>query len=504
VTGLLVNNYSQRNPPTLGEAMSGLLGNWGGNIEQGLLSAFPVLAENDPYKIGQELLREGAGLGTIAGAKAKKIAALRAESRANNGILADDTTEGTLALLHNLSADNLVHADKLGGIPVPSIAITKGSSPMANFGEISLIGDRSMANVSAKNPIYPSDVYSPRYPRATTFFDDDAAREFSDSMQDSAKVMGKNYYHISDDTESVQDLMRDPVFLHKFATDNGVKYTPKHFSDGGINSYGSGMQIKELIASDDTLLNAFNQYAATTWAGLKPYGKIFNGFTPSGRRRYKSENLENVTKMMKGGINAGELMNYGIGSYRAALTPRFKSFKEMKAKESSLTSYEDMLAQNAGLKDEYNELVEQLGRYKGDVYSGDVDVLMTEVALGNDRFSEVFKEVPEDLQRKYMDFNKRLVDAPASYFEGKPQRSVDISEFKGALVPDDTPDEVMALLSRNNISRVEKYKDGADRLEKMKNYKDLMFGIGAMGFGGLLGMPEGYERNGVPMKGLLD
>jgi hypothetical protein len=66
VTGLLVNDYSQRNPPTLGEAMSGLLGNWGSNIEQGLLSALPVLAENDPYKIGQQLLREGAGVGGIA------------------------------------------------------------------------------------------------------------------------------------------------------------------------------------------------------------------------------------------------------------------------------------------------------------------------------------------------------------------------------------------------------------------------------------------------------
>jgi|SaaInlV_135m_DNA_1039713.scaffolds.fasta_scaffold22379_1 hypothetical protein len=66
MAGLLVNDYSQRNPPTLGEAMTGLLGNWGGNIEQGLLSALPVLAENDPYKIGQQLLREGAGVGGIA------------------------------------------------------------------------------------------------------------------------------------------------------------------------------------------------------------------------------------------------------------------------------------------------------------------------------------------------------------------------------------------------------------------------------------------------------
>jgi len=73
MSGLLVNNYSQRNAPTLGEAFTGLLGNWGDNIESGLLTSFPFLAENDPYKIGQELLREGAGLGTIAGVKAKTL-----------------------------------------------------------------------------------------------------------------------------------------------------------------------------------------------------------------------------------------------------------------------------------------------------------------------------------------------------------------------------------------------------------------------------------------------
>ena len=73
MAGLLVNNYSQRNPPALGDALTGLLGNWGDNIEQGLLTSFPFLAENDPYKIGQELLREGAGVGSIAGVNAKTL-----------------------------------------------------------------------------------------------------------------------------------------------------------------------------------------------------------------------------------------------------------------------------------------------------------------------------------------------------------------------------------------------------------------------------------------------
>jgi hypothetical protein len=98
MSGLLVNNYSQRNPPTLGEAFTGLLGNWGDNIEQGLLTSFPFLAENDPYKIGQELLREGAGVGSIAGVKAKTLNPKTlelAEQMRDSGASRDDIWKAT-------------------------------------------------------------------------------------------------------------------------------------------------------------------------------------------------------------------------------------------------------------------------------------------------------------------------------------------------------------------------------------------------------------------------
>ncbi len=98
MAGLLANNYSQRNPPALGDALSGLLGNWGGNIEQGLLTSFPFLAENDPYKIGQSLLREGVGLGTIAGVNAKTLNPKTlelAEQMRDSGASRDDIWKST-------------------------------------------------------------------------------------------------------------------------------------------------------------------------------------------------------------------------------------------------------------------------------------------------------------------------------------------------------------------------------------------------------------------------
>ena len=69
-----------------------------------------------------------------------------------------------LVLLHNLSEENLLHANDLGGLAAPSLALSRLDAPLENFGEISLIGDTTMAKPSAKNPVFNADVYSPRFP----------------------------------------------------------------------------------------------------------------------------------------------------------------------------------------------------------------------------------------------------------------------------------------------------------------------------------------------------
>lgn len=70
-----------------------------------------------------------------------------------------------LAAVHNLSAENLLFADKMGGIAVPSIAVVRPGQGIEGFGEITLLGTRPMADPAAE-PVHDSDVYSPTFPRA--------------------------------------------------------------------------------------------------------------------------------------------------------------------------------------------------------------------------------------------------------------------------------------------------------------------------------------------------
>lgn len=69
-----------------------------------------------------------------------------------------------LVTLHNLSAENLLHAADMGGIPVPSIGITKVDSAFGGFGEITLIAPKSMIDPASGVPVFDRDAYTSRYP----------------------------------------------------------------------------------------------------------------------------------------------------------------------------------------------------------------------------------------------------------------------------------------------------------------------------------------------------
>jgi hypothetical protein len=72
-----------------------------------------------------------------------------------------------LYVVHNLSETKLGYAVELGGLAAPSLAVARGDIGFENFGEISLIGDPSMADPRGRGVrAFNADVYTPRQPRA--------------------------------------------------------------------------------------------------------------------------------------------------------------------------------------------------------------------------------------------------------------------------------------------------------------------------------------------------
>lgn len=94
-----------------------------------------------------------------------------------------------LSALHNLSADNLLYADKLGGLPVPSIAVVPAHLGVRGMGEITLIGSQDLADPS-QVPVHDADVYSPTFPRPSY---PKVATKKAQAFVDTIKPIGATY-----------------------------------------------------------------------------------------------------------------------------------------------------------------------------------------------------------------------------------------------------------------------------------------------------------------------
>lgn len=97
-----------------------------------------------------------------------------------------------LVTLHNLSEANLQHADKIGGLAVPSLSIGKETDPLSGFGEVSLVAAPQLVDprVSKMNKVFNADIYSPRYPNVRYRSDTPALREVNERFKKEAADLG--------------------------------------------------------------------------------------------------------------------------------------------------------------------------------------------------------------------------------------------------------------------------------------------------------------------------
>lgn len=81
----------------------------------------------------------------------------------------NDVVEETdsLIALHNLTGEKLAGVLDLGGFPMPSIAVTRYDIPHENFGDISIVFDKSTIDPKAdrRNTVYSADAWTPTFPR---------------------------------------------------------------------------------------------------------------------------------------------------------------------------------------------------------------------------------------------------------------------------------------------------------------------------------------------------
>lgn len=92
----------------------------------------------------------------------------QSNSNVNNNFSLKDSVEekGELIAVHNLSEEKLLKTLSLGGLPMPLIAVLKAKEGHSQYGDISLIFDKSTIDPQATsaNKVYGGDAWTPTYP----------------------------------------------------------------------------------------------------------------------------------------------------------------------------------------------------------------------------------------------------------------------------------------------------------------------------------------------------
>jgi hypothetical protein len=385
---------------------------------------------------------------------------------------------------HNISPEKLARVEKLGGMPVPSVAVSNVENPLASFGNISLIGDKSMAIPSAKNPVYGFDAYTARTPEIDYKFDAKSIKNIDNYFSDVAKKIPDGDYTVDRLKQDWKYRFDSDIYKAKFLDEQGMLPDPNDF---GKETWKFNQEVNQRVRD---LRPEFESWSANmdntlAEAGVTPTERIFKGYTDSGNRRYADATLENLVKEMKGGAGA-EGFFYGVGNIRAVATPKFKNFEQVKAARENIVSSKDFEPVKKKINEAFEDLTDRMRSLEGNnnyAYKPE-DALYELGQVKNVNFlDKIYKDVPEALKADVQIFMNKVKSMPTEYFEIKPQRAVQVSEFEGAIVPKDVPQKSIDYLKSQGIDKIYFYETPEERTQLFKKFGDKMFAMPALPLG---------------------
>lgn len=276
--------------------------------------------------------------------------------------------------------------------------------------------------------------------------------ERNKSIVDAGNKGGMRYTIAKDNVElydeygfnykSVQTFVRDVEYDHRKT---------------GVDMNATLNDVEDYIKTNN-LTDEFN-----TWleGKEKEYGikeVIFDGFTPSGNRRYVPNTLENVSKIMKKqGRNGATGISVSFQNFAASLMPSYGTLKDIRSKKGLLTSDHEDLDK---FTEKWSNVFFELGMKCQPDATGTFDdyglARLSEAAKTSDPQAYLKKEYNVDFSDEDTKRLKEMVKAikeesPAMYFETKFERPVGFNKFSSAVVPTTASSEVKHALQNAGV-----------------------------------------------------
>lgn len=176
--------------------------------------------------------------------------------------------ETKLSALHNLTSENLLYADKLGGLAAPSIGIVKGDMGIDGYGDITLIGDKSLGDPE-QTEVYDADAYTSTFPTPEygAAKRKDAQRLIDEIKPWDNKYNGQRTYLIDSTWDNATSRYVKPnEIIRQWLNDNAIKAMYVNETTG-INVRVPMMDapLVESISSDPKIVSFFKSIPDSVW-----------------------------------------------------------------------------------------------------------------------------------------------------------------------------------------------------------------------------------------------
>lgn len=241
--------------------------------------------------------------------------------------------------------------------------------------------------------------------------------------------------------------------------------------NGKVDVHDTMSVAKEKVENDKKLSADF-----PSWLDKKTeeYGveeMLYNGTTPSGKPKYIPNTIDNAVKLMKKQGVAGGYTAFGseLGVFIAKNSPEVNTLAAMKNAKDKLIPFGD--ERHNQIKDkitkEFLELSDEIRVGSNNRYAFDDSGVSRMVELTDHKGNEkeyLKKAYNVEVSDEWMDRYNKLLDTikkdyKVFYFETKFMRPYGLDEFEKAIVPSDTPSDVVDALKKAGID-VSSYERG--------------------------------------------
>lgn len=191
---------------------------------------------------------------------------------------------------------------------------------------------------------------------------------------------------------------------------------------------------------------------------------IFAGYKPDGNRKYLPNTVENAVKVMKQDGKNASVGSASFSHFVASILKPMGTLDQIRKKKGNLTgNYEDVEKFQEKWQPVYDELADKMQPDAEPFESYGMDRL-EEAATQKNPKKYAKDEYGVDLTDEDIDKLNELIDAvknekPSIYFETKFMRPYGLDEFEKAIVPNDTPSDVVDALKMAGID-VSSYERG--------------------------------------------